>query len=491
MPRMQSTPMSRRRSSQQARRLSIPSTPPETPVKEFFPPKGQRRLSSSTTSVNPILTPPVTPTRLEYGSKKYQQQQDDQQEVLTTFSGPPPSGRRLSHAFAVPASHRRAPTGTLIRVAMSTQAGRLVPAKVVVIVLAIFSAGYMASLLSIPSPLSLIKSTKSGMSTVGNPSMPSRMREIEDFEVDMSSAGRVRSQSTATRNIGDRTERQAWGQSAVRPPRQAQAVRPEDNHHDIADSYEIVAQAMRLQAQRLENEGWGKARRRRPIQDGARAPNVFKAAMAGGEPGTEESRNLLDDQATSDDVLEEDDVRSVDDDETFEDLVGRGTETERKVAAAVGVKSEPERRPFNGAAAADSIAKANNVAAAPKGRLNHHAKPEQGKSYEPKQDSKVGRKMKKISKVSEAKKAPAKIGVIPVDSSPSYQADADPKAPQHKTGPKGGGKRRPMPIGHRLSSDDSELAKPKDVDVMKGRGRGGRGPRSDDSILAKSENPGI
>ncbi|KAK4054838.1 hypothetical protein OIV83_000762 [Microbotryomycetes sp. JL201] len=449
---MPSTPMSRRRSSQ-ARRLSIPSTPPETPVKEFFPPKSQQRAEATGLPISP----PITPHRIDFGIKP--SYIDDQQEVLAAYAGPPPMGRRLSHAFAPPASHRRAPTATLIRVAVATHAGRIGRTRIMVIVMIIFSAGYLASILSIPSPLSLVRSSRSNFSAVPKPAVVAANAEVADFEADLMT-GAIKPNAAAGHNIGDRNERQAWGKNfAYRVPPQAQAVKPQLADHDIADSYEIVAQAMRLQAQKLENEGWGKARRRRPT--------IAKDARKAFRPSREDEIKRI---IVGDEDMDEGDVPSVGDDKTFEEIVGRGTESERKVAEAVGVRSgPPQRRPFGKAAAFDNHGKVKQAAAAAKAAQahDHHAKQEPGKSYgNPKPD--VAKKIKKISKVSEAKKANAKIGVAPIDSSDIGDETDAADVVIHKAA--SGGKRKPMAKpGHRLSAEDSEGAKPKDIDVTRGR----------------------
>ncbi|KAM0793167.1 hypothetical protein ACM66B_000641 [Microbotryomycetes sp. NB124-2] len=463
---MPSTPMSRRRSSQ-ARRLSIPSTPPETPVKEFFPSKNQQRRQSNSVATSLPLSPPITPNRTDFGIKP--SYIDDQQEVLAAYAGPPPMGRRLSHAFAPPASHRRAPTGTLIRVAVATHAGKIGRTRIIVIVLAIFSAGYLASILSIPSPLSLIRGTsRSHFSTVPNPVVAAAKVEVADFEADVMTGATKPTAASRADSIGDRNERQAWGKNfAYRVPPQAQGVKPQLHDGDIANSYEIVAQAMRLKAQKLENEGWGQARRRRPAQkDAARAPKAFKPSR-----DDEDLKRII----VGDEALEEDDVPSVGDDETFEEIVGRGTEAERKVAAAVGVRSgPPQRRPFGKAATFENVGRVKQAAAAAAAAAkapthDHHAKQEPGKSYgNPKPE--LAKKLKKISKVSEAKKVDAKVGVAPLDSSTQHGDESEAaEIVIHKAG-NGGNKRKPMAMpGHRLNADDSEVPKPKDVDVTRGR----------------------
>ncbi|GAA5849916.1 hypothetical protein JCM8547_000953 [Rhodosporidiobolus lusitaniae] len=126
--------------NQHRRRVSLPSTPPETPLDGYFGPDSRKTTATHGrgSSIFPA-TPPQTPTRVL----------SEKDQVL-----PPPSGHRSRPSYAYPKHHRRTSTQTLLRLAAAKQNLQLTPLKGVILFLIVFSATYLASFL--PSPLSFI-----------------------------------------------------------------------------------------------------------------------------------------------------------------------------------------------------------------------------------------------------------------------------------------------------------------------------------------------
>ncbi|GAA6035198.1 hypothetical protein JCM8097_006415 [Rhodosporidiobolus ruineniae] len=125
--------------NQHRRRVSLPTTPPETPLDGYF--GNDARKSVSLASGNSIFpaSPPPTPTR----------PLPEKEKTLL----PPPSGHRSRPSRAY-ARHRRTSTATLLRLAAARQGIILTPSKAITLFLIIFSATYLASFL--PGPLSYI-----------------------------------------------------------------------------------------------------------------------------------------------------------------------------------------------------------------------------------------------------------------------------------------------------------------------------------------------
>ncbi|BGP21754.1 hypothetical protein JCM10295v2_000629 [Rhodotorula toruloides] len=132
-------------SQQHRRRVSLPSTPPETPISAFFS-LDSRKTPASTSS--PIVfpdTPPATPTRAAPGSTSEGKGKEKAEEEGL----PRPASHRRAPSQAY-ATHRRTSTAAIIRLALASRT--LSPPRLVLLfILIIFTASFL------PSPLTLLR----------------------------------------------------------------------------------------------------------------------------------------------------------------------------------------------------------------------------------------------------------------------------------------------------------------------------------------------
>ncbi|GAA5887501.1 hypothetical protein JCM5296_002596 [Sporobolomyces johnsonii] len=172
--------------NQHRRRVSIPTTPPETPVRVSFVVK---TTAPSTSTSGPSIypdSPPATPIRVP--SSKAEKEQG-----LPTHTG-----RQPSRAYA---HHRRTSTATILRLAIARQGPIITPTKALTLFLIVFSATYLASFL--PGPLSLI--------------LPSRLTGSHKSATYYSppSIAHVQNDRPAAQRstIGEEAQRRAWEES--------------------------------------------------------------------------------------------------------------------------------------------------------------------------------------------------------------------------------------------------------------------------------------
>ncbi|GAA6001682.1 hypothetical protein JCM10207_002264 [Rhodosporidiobolus poonsookiae] len=224
--------------SQHRRRISLPTTPPETPMNGYFGTDARKSMSSSTARVHPVYpaSPPQTPTRAVSEKEK------------ETLPFPSSHRSRPSRAYA---HHRRTSTATLLRLAAARQGLHLTPSKAITLFLIVFSATYLASFL--PSPLSLLFPHP-----VYRSSRPSQ-------HIVPSSGTYVHNNNPAVQPVGDVAQRRAW-QSAFpyRIPPHQHVVVPHDEEALEAAPSSLDGDVMRAHPELLANQA--RQARRRPLR---------------------------------------------------------------------------------------------------------------------------------------------------------------------------------------------------------------------------------
>ncbi|BGP12848.1 hypothetical protein JCM10213_005220 [Rhodosporidiobolus nylandii] len=143
--------------AQHRRRVSLPTTPPETPLDGYFGPDSREPVPQASDDSVFLPTPPQTPTRVPLEKDRL----------------PPPSSHRSRTSYAY-AHHRRTSTATLLRLAVARQGIVLTPSKALTLFLIVFSATWLAWFL--PGPLSIIRphgsSSSSSTAPYSHPSSP-------------------------------------------------------------------------------------------------------------------------------------------------------------------------------------------------------------------------------------------------------------------------------------------------------------------------------
>ncbi|GAA5978524.1 hypothetical protein JCM11641_007972 [Rhodosporidiobolus odoratus] len=243
-------------SSQNRRRVSLPSTPPETPRDGYFGP-GSRGPAPAITydSVFPA-TPPYTPGRALA------------EEKAPALPPPTSDRRRPSRAHA---HHRRTSTAALLRLAAAKQGIILTPSKALALFLLMLSATWLASFL--PSPLSFLRPASSSHTTSA-PAHPS-------------SPIYVHNNRPAMQPVGEAAERQAWADSfPYRIPPQQHVV-PTGKTVE-ASSLSLDVQIMREHPELLANRA--RPPRRRPLRlQQADSEDVDGSAISPARPLGEDS----------------------------------------------------------------------------------------------------------------------------------------------------------------------------------------------------------
>lgn len=274
--------------NQHRRRISLPSTPPETPMREYFgcsPPSLQHSIAHFP------LSPPATPTRATSSAPA-------EEDLLPSYTAS--QGRRPSEAYA---HHRRTSTTTIIRLAVAgaRNGSFAFPTKIITAVFLFLSLGYLASFL--PSPLSIGHSKPSAMVSTPNPFKPAYSQHAVEQPQKT-----TQKQQQADSFIGDTAQRKAWSQSFDHRHGAAQQVAPAAAAGD-QEPFSLDGDIMRKHPELLQSGRGKQQRRRKPVRLATEPKRV--------EQGT---------------MMEEDDVPSVE--ETID--VSSASDSERKAAAAVG-----------------------------------------------------------------------------------------------------------------------------------------------------------
>ncbi|GAA5937060.1 hypothetical protein JCM1841_002789 [Sporobolomyces salmonicolor] len=172
--------------NQHRRRVSLPTIPPETPVRASF---GIEPTAPSVSTSGPSIypdSPPATPTRVSFSKPA-------QGQALPTHTG-----RQPSRAYA---HHRRISTARILRLASACEGPIPTPTKVVILFLIVVSSTYLSSFL--PGSLSLLLPSRlAGSHTPATYYSPS---SITHDPKDRSAAQRS--------TIGEAAQRRAWEES--------------------------------------------------------------------------------------------------------------------------------------------------------------------------------------------------------------------------------------------------------------------------------------
>lgn len=158
-------------------------------------------------------SPPATPTRLPRNKQE--------SELLPTYAAL--QGRRTSEAYA----HRRTSTTTIIRLAVtSARAGALpLPTKIISTFLLFLSLLYLASFVPYLAPLAFQNPRNPSMVTAPNPFVPAYSEKVVPAAA---VAEKLPTKAEPDSPIGDTAQRQAWSQHFDHrvPPHLAAAVAP-------------------------------------------------------------------------------------------------------------------------------------------------------------------------------------------------------------------------------------------------------------------------
>ncbi|GAA5950371.1 hypothetical protein JCM3765_004523 [Sporobolomyces pararoseus] len=252
-------------SNQHRRRISMPSTPPETPLDGYFDRK-QLTAPLPTPSHSTHITiypdsPPITPERrleaqevkLSESEKRKEKGKGKESTVLPTH-GP----RRPSIAYA---HHRRTSTATIVRLAAAKQGIILTPSKVLSLFLIFFSAVYLASFL--PGPLNSLLHRRT-------PQLPKKSAPIYYSPPTVSGALNNKPLQR-TMPIGETAQRRAWEDSFPhRIPPQQHVVPVKHDADNLARSYH--GDLYRAHPELLISNTGSQARRR-PLRFGKAAAN--------------------------------------------------------------------------------------------------------------------------------------------------------------------------------------------------------------------------
>ncbi|GAA5922568.1 uncharacterized protein JCM15063_003346 [Sporobolomyces koalae] len=197
---------------QHRRRVSMPSTPPETPLDGYFDKKQTMPPPVDSTHIQIYPdSPPITPERLPAESQSATREsraegkrRDSDKTLLPTHGA-----RKPSIAYA---HHRRTSTATIIRLAVARQGFVLTPSKVAALFLIAFSAVYLASFL--PGPLAAVFHGSTRPPKVGKTTAPSY---YSPPAVPLNNKPHQR-----TMPIGETAQRRAWEDSFPHriPPQQ-------------------------------------------------------------------------------------------------------------------------------------------------------------------------------------------------------------------------------------------------------------------------------
>ncbi|ORY75651.1 hypothetical protein BCR35DRAFT_306156 [Leucosporidium creatinivorum] len=297
---------------QHRRRISLPSTPPETPMREYFSGHGTRELHHSLSGMPP--SPPATPTRVLSNTA----QQDDVLPSYTAFQG-----RRPSEAYA---HHRRTSTTTIIRLAVaSARSGTVFPTKIITGIFLLLSFGYLATFL--PFHSFVHHPQPSPMVSTPNPFIPSYSQHPVQQQ-------KVEADSTIDDAVA---QRKAWSQSFDHraPPHLAAPVPVVPaNRAGSQELFSVDGELMRAHPELLSHQPHGRGPQRRRKMPVRLAGGKGAKVDAPAEPKKEDTRAMV----------EEDDAPSVKD--TID--VSSATDSEKKAAAALGAgKKQPKAAPKN------------------------------------------------------------------------------------------------------------------------------------------------
>ncbi|GAA5870143.1 hypothetical protein JCM16303_001906 [Sporobolomyces ruberrimus] len=249
-------------SSQHRRKISMPSTPPETPMGAYF---DSKQTAPPTDSVHISIypdSPPITPERRVGESQRESEKQKEKEHQVP---------RRTSVAYA---HHRRTSTATIIRLAAARQGVVLTPSKVLTLFLIVFSATYLASFL--PGPLASLFHHRSPR-TVPRPSgAPSY------YSVPKVSGALNNKPLQRTMPIGETAQRRAWEDSFPhRIPPQQHVVPVKQDLANLARSYH--GDLYRAHPELLVSNS-GSQPRRRPLRFGKAAADDKEKPERRAEP---------------------------------------------------------------------------------------------------------------------------------------------------------------------------------------------------------------
>ncbi|GAA5899039.1 uncharacterized protein JCM6883_003517 [Sporobolomyces salmoneus] len=209
---------------QHRRRMSMPSTPPETPLGAYFDRKDITPPPSHSTHISIYPdSPPITPERRAEEERKEPRKGDE-----TVLSMPTHGARKPSIAYA---HHRRTSTATIVRLAAARQGIVLTPSKVLTLFLIVFSATYLASFL--PGPLNSLLHRRSTRINLARPSGAPSYYNPPTVSGALNNKPRQRSMP-----IGETAQRRAWENSfAYRAPAQQHVVPVKHDADNLARSY--------------------------------------------------------------------------------------------------------------------------------------------------------------------------------------------------------------------------------------------------------------
>ncbi|GAA6015153.1 hypothetical protein JCM11491_000484 [Sporobolomyces phaffii] len=279
-------------SSQHRRRISMPSTPPETPLDGYFD-KQQVVLPpphSTQIAIYPD-SPPITPERQlaqtrNEGTvpKELEKRKDKETTILPTHGA-----RKPSVAYA---HHRRTSTATIIRLVAARQGVVLTPSKVITLFIIVFSATYLASFL--PGPLaSMFHHQTPRSSIVKNPSAPTY------YAVPTVSGALNNKPLHRTMPIGETAQRRAWEDSFPhRIPPQQHVVPVKQDQGKLARSYH--GDLYRTHPELLVSNT-GSQPRRRPLRFGKAASGSQEASEHSPSDRRANPESSLDSEDTLDD----------------------------------------------------------------------------------------------------------------------------------------------------------------------------------------------
>ncbi|GAA6058733.1 hypothetical protein JCM10212_003421 [Sporobolomyces blumeae] len=274
---------------QHRRRISVPATPPETPLDGYFDPKQTQPPPVLATHITVYPdSPPVTPERSLPAQQTLQSCEKDKGKTKEQEQGTLPTHgpRRPSIAYA---HHRRTSTATIIRLAAARQGVVLTPSKIVTLFLIVLSATYLASF--IPGPLYHLLRRGS--------SRPHSQHAPTFYSVPTVSGTRIGRTESRTMPIGETAQRKAWEETFPQriPPQQHVVPVRHDSGH-IARSHD--GDLLRAHPELLVAHA-GAQPRRRPLRFGKAAEDA-KVGTAGRAPSNPNRRDGADGQRARSDA---------------------------------------------------------------------------------------------------------------------------------------------------------------------------------------------